>query len=230
METIKKHKHKLFWLLPITVLLIWISFNRNSVVKGEVVLFVDPPQAVFKIGDEIEVAVKLKSERDVNAIEAGVKIVEDENIIEVVDISKSDSLISLWISEPAFSKEEKLINFVGGIPNPGFNGEGNIFSVKLKAKKPGEVIIDFSSAAVLANDGKGTDILERKIWATYLIIDNSVPSPDLNNDGKVSMSDISILFFSWGKVAAKNVRYDLNRDGRVGLIDLSILISKMNAQ
>ena len=159
METIKKHKHKLFWLLPIVILLIWISFNRNSVVKGEVVLFVDPPQAVFKVGDEIEVAVKLKSERDVNAIEAGVKIVEDENIIEVVDISKSDSLISLWISEPAFSKEEKLINFVGGIPNPGFNGEGNIFSVKLKAKKPGEVIIDFSSSTVFSNYLQPTNIL-----------------------------------------------------------------------
>ncbi|MDP3999094.1 MAG: dockerin type I domain-containing protein [bacterium] len=230
METLKKHKHKLFWLLPIAILLIWISFNGDSAVKGEVILFVDPPQAVFKVGDEIEVAVKLKSEKDVNAIKAGVKIIEDENIIEVVDISKSDSFISLWISEPAFSEEEKLIDFVGGVPNPGFNGEGKIFSVKLKAKKPGEVIIDFPSAAVLANDGKGTDILEKKIGATYLIVDNGAPSPDLNNDGKVSMSDISILFSNWGKVTAKNARYDLNRDGKVGLLDLSILISKMSAQ
>lgn len=230
METIKKHKHKLFWLLPVVILLVWISLNRNSIVRGEVILFVEPSQGIFKVGDEIVIAVKLKSEKDINAVEAKVKIVEGEDIIEVTDISKSDSLISFWISEPTLSKEEGIIEFAGAVPNPGFRGEGKILSIKIKAKKPGEINIDLPFAAVLANDGKGTDILEKKIGVKYLINDNSVPSPDLNNDGKVNISDVSILVSNWGTITAKTAAYDLNRDGKINLLDLSILISKMIAK
>lgn len=190
----------------------------------------EPQQGVFEVGDEIELVVKLKSDKDINAIEAKIKIVADKDIIEVVDIPKSDSLIPIWISEPAFIQEEKVIDFAGVIPSPGFKGEGKVVSIRLEAKKPGEVIVEFPSASILANDGKGTDILEKKVGAKYLIVDNSVPSPDLNSDGKISISDISILISNWGTVNIETTVYDLNIDGKINLLDISILISKITTK
>ena len=222
----RSHRH-LFWLIPIAVLLVGVLLSISSGVKGQTVLYVDPAGGTFKVGDEIEVTVKLKSQAEINAVEAKLKIVKGEDILQVVDINKSDSLIPLWISDPVFSVEEKLINFAGIVPVKGFKGEGKILSIKVKALKPGEVNIDFPSAAVLANDGQGTDVLKEKIGAKYTIIDSATPSPDLNNDGKVNISDISILISAWGKAGIENTRYDLNRDGKVDLLDLSILISKI---
>lgn len=48
---------------------------------------------------------------------------------------------------------------------------------------------------------------------------------DLNTDGKVNLTDFSILLFWWGKDASStNPPVDINRDGKVNLTDFSILL------
>jgi hypothetical protein len=50
-------------------------------------------------------------------------------------------------------------------------------------------------------------------------------SSDLNRDGKVNLTDFSILLFWWGTAGgASNPPADINRDGKVSLTDFSILI------
>jgi hypothetical protein len=50
-------------------------------------------------------------------------------------------------------------------------------------------------------------------------------SADLNTDGKVNLTDFSILLFWWGKDASStNPPVDINRDGKVNLTDFSILL------
>lgn len=54
---------------------------------------------------------------------------------------------------------------------------------------------------------------------------NPNPTPktgDLNNDGKVNITDLSILLSDWGK---PDVQADLNNSGKVDIADLSILLS-----
>jgi hypothetical protein len=54
---------------------------------------------------------------------------------------------------------------------------------------------------------------------------NPTPKPgDLNNDGKVNISDLSILLSNWGKTGA-TVTGDINKDGKVNISDLSTLLS-----
>lgn len=228
MEFVRKHRHKLLWLLPLVILLVWVLLNQSSSGQGEAILFLEPPKGTFFAGDEIEVLVKLNSGKYANAIEGEIKL--RGGALEVISLSKSGSLISIWISEPIFSEKDGVIQFSGIIPNPGFKGEGKIFSIKLRAKKAGRGSVDFNSASVLANDENGTEILKQKTGAKYTILDKNLPSPDLNNDGKVSMSDISILISAWGSSEIENHRYDMNQDGKVNLLDLSILISKITAQ
>lgn len=47
---------------------------------------------------------------------------------------------------------------------------------------------------------------------------------DLNCDGKVNLTDFSILMFYWKKTNPANARADLNKDGIVTIVDLSILL------
>jgi hypothetical protein len=46
-------------------------------------------------------------------------------------------------------------------------------------------------------------------------------SADLNADGKLNLTDFSILLFHWG---TDHAIADLNSDGRVNLTDFSILL------
>ncbi|MEI6304858.1 MAG: dockerin type I repeat-containing protein [Candidatus Taylorbacteria bacterium] len=47
---------------------------------------------------------------------------------------------------------------------------------------------------------------------------------DINNDGKVNITDFSILMYFWGNTKPTNPCADLNGDGRVNLQDFSIMM------
>jgi hypothetical protein len=63
--------------------------------------------------------------------------------------------------------------------------------------------------AVMAKKAKQTSCLER--------------TADLNCDGRVNITDFSILMYWWGK-KTPGVRADINKDGIVNLVDLSIML------
>ena len=85
------------------------------------------------------------------------------DLLEVVSVSKSSSIFSLWVEEPSFSNITGRVTFNGGAATPGFIGSsGNIISITFKAKKEGTASILFSDSAVRENDGLGTDILTSK--------------------------------------------------------------------
>lgn len=83
-------------------------------------------------------------------------------LLQVISVSKANSLLSLWVQDPTFSNADGTISFSGIVPNPGFIGSpGRVFSIQFRAKKSGTAAIVFSaSSQVLANDGNGTDILD----------------------------------------------------------------------
>jgi hypothetical protein len=55
----------------------------------------------------------------------------------------------------------------------------------------------------------------------------TTPKPgDLNSDGTVNITDLSILLSSWNTTSATA---DINKDGTVNILDLSILLSNYGA-
>ncbi len=58
------------------------------------------------------------------------------------------------------------------------------------------------------------------MWRSFAA--TPLASPDINGDGKVTLTDLSILLSGYGKTTAQG---DLNGDGTVNLSDLSILLS-----
>lgn len=92
------------------------------------------------------------------------------DLFEIVSLSKSGSVFSLWIEEPSFSNSSGTITFNGGVPTPGFNGgAGKVISFVVRAKKSGQGDFTFSSSAIRANDGLGTNILTSENTSTIQI-------------------------------------------------------------
>jgi hypothetical protein len=49
---------------------------------------------------------------------------------------------------------------------------------------------------------------------------------DLNNDGRVNITDLSILLSNWARTSPSAAQGDINGDGNVNITDLSILLSR----
>ncbi|MEA3449769.1 MAG: cohesin domain-containing protein [Patescibacteria group bacterium] len=130
-------------------------------------LYLSPSSGVKSVGSTFSIGIKVNSGGNViNAAEGTLSY--DGAILETVNTSKGGSIFPFWTQEPSASGG--VIRFGGGLPPPAYNGSaGHIISVTFKAKKAGEAKINFSSGAVLANDGKGTNIISGMGGASFTI-------------------------------------------------------------
>ncbi len=130
-------------------------------------LYLSPSSGAKTVGSTFSVGIKVNSGGNViNAAEGTLSY--DGAILETVNTSKGGSIFPFWTSEPSASGG--TIRFGGGLPPPAYNGSsGHIISVTFRAKKAGEAKISFNSGAVLANDGKGTNIISGMGGASFTI-------------------------------------------------------------
>lgn len=182
-------------------------------------LFILPEEETFIIDEDFSVTVNVNTNIEVNAVEGKIYFPVDK--LEVIGLSKEESIFELWVVEPFYSNSDGTIRFAGGLPTPGFEGsEGKILTITFRPKKEGRADIKFEEGLVLANDGKGTDILKELKDASFTLIGPN--NSDLNNDTYVNICDLSILLANWD--VPENPKADINKDGKVDIADLSILI------
>jgi hypothetical protein len=104
--------------------------------------------------------------------------------LQVLSITKTNSVMGLWIRDPSFTNSLPFgdIHFEGIVLNPGFTGnDGRLVSITFQAIAPGDAPIAFSSGAVLANDGNGTNILNVMQPADVVIAPNTGVAPSVTN-------------------------------------------------
>jgi hypothetical protein len=125
-------------------------------------LSVTPLTSSVTVGNIVSVKVVIGTQgKNINNSEGTILFPSD--MLDVLSLSKTPSVFSLWVEEPHFSNVTGKINFNGGVPNPGFIGEsGEVISITFKAKKAGTASIVFSDATIRENNGLGTDILTSK--------------------------------------------------------------------
>ncbi len=118
-----------------------------------------PAAGSYQVGDVFPVTVFIASpDQAINAVQGSLNFPVDK--LQVVNLTKA-STVGLWVAEPTFSNQTGTVNFEGVILNPGFRGgAGNVIVVNLRARAPGNASLAFSQAAVLANDGLGTNVLK----------------------------------------------------------------------
>lgn len=113
----------------------------------------------YAVGDNFTASVVL-STGGVSINAASATITFDQSKLSVVSVSRSGSVFTLWAEEPTFSNNQGAVSFGGGLPTPGFSGSGaTLIRITFRAKAAGQTAVRFASGTVLANDGKGTNVL-----------------------------------------------------------------------
>ncbi len=120
------------------------------------ILYLEPGQGNYYREDVFIIEVKIDTGgEDINAVK--VNLTFSQNVLEVEDFMKGDSILKLWPEEPIFSNQAGTIYFMGGIPG-GYQGENGILGkIILKARSGGEGTLQIKKdSQVLLNDGFGS--------------------------------------------------------------------------
>jgi hypothetical protein len=240
-----EHLKKYWLVLLVFFLLFLVAYNFNIIayllspnknvavnIQADALqtrMYFSPASGNYNTGDLIAVSVLLDSTKDaVNAVGGEIAFPTDK--LAIKSISTKNSIDTFWVPvNPYFSTTTNTIIFSGGLPTPGFLGiAGNVVTVVFQAKAPGPIELSLVNTSVLANDGLGTALTVPNQLADFKIVTPptiSYPVGDLNHDGRVDLTDLSILIANWG--IPKDKEADLNGDGVVDAKDLSILLSKL---
>lgn len=133
-------------------------------------LYMTPSAGSYVVADQINVVIKAFTDgKAVNASEGLIKF--DNNLLEVTGISKSGSVFTMWTTEPIYSNTAGTISYGGGVPSPGFSSpsSGKVLTISFRAKAAGQARLRFTSGALLASDGQGSNVLETLGSANFTI-------------------------------------------------------------
>lgn len=132
-------------------------------------LYFTPAQATYPPGGTVSLDLRLNNQDEcVNAAEVNVSY--PKNLMDVVDISRGNSIFSIWLSPPTIRPDLGLITMVGGVPGgycgrtPGDPSLTNVVATlifRFKPLKTGAAptharVVVLDSSKVALNDGRGT--------------------------------------------------------------------------
>lgn len=143
--------------------------------RGEAVLSVVPSAGSFLVGSTFDVSFLLDTKNvAINTVEIELDFPADK--IQLTNPTLGRSIIQLWPAPPTFSNREGRVYFVGGIPSPGITtSQGLVFTLTFRVVAPGKGELRFGEkTSLLANDGKGTNILGNALPAFFTFL---VPPP-----------------------------------------------------
>jgi hypothetical protein len=142
-----------------------------SIKKAEAaVISLSPNSKQVTYEETFLVDVRLNSEQKVvNAVQATIQY--PTTSLEVVDISRGGSFLTLWPQEPTYDNKTGIISFAGGIPNGSLVTDGKIITITFKAKTSSLVDVSFikDSTSVHLNDGVGTAVPVQFVVGTYTV-------------------------------------------------------------
>ena len=176
-------------------------------------LYLAPLNQIIYQDNSFIVEVKLDTEgEEINIVEANLTYSSD--LLEVIDISKGNSILTLWLKEPAV--QQKSVFLIGGIPN-GFQGEeGLIAKLIFRGQEMGEGIISFEeNSKVLLNDGQGTEAQLNFSEGSYEIIKKPEGLPVISSETHPDQNKwykMTSLSLYWDLIEGAEYSWNLSRD------------------
>lgn len=175
----------------VAVSLLFVGVRNASAAS----LYFSPSSGSYKVGQNFSVGIYVSSlDQAMNAASGAISFSSDK--LEAVSVSKTGSIMNLWVQEPSFSNSpvggQGAASFEGIVLNPGFTGSaGKIITINFRVKSAGAGTLSFSSGSVLANDGKGTNILENLGSANFsLEVSGAAPPAEITPAPAVSISNL----------------------------------------
>ena len=162
--------HKVFLTVFFGAVL-WI-WSYTAALAADVLI--SPSTGSYAVGQTFTATVKVAPNgSNVNAVEAALKF--DPKKLSVVSISKEGSAFSLWTTEPTFSNSAGTVTLGGGSPTP-FTAQSSLVNITFRTVAEGAAAVTFSSASVLAADGRGTDVFSKSTPGSFTVTAATVPT------------------------------------------------------
>lgn len=162
--------------LLLAAIFVWLAFVS---VADAASLRLSPSTGVYQVGSTFTVQVQVQTGgQSVNAADGTLRF--NPNELSVVSANRSSSIFNLWVTEPTFSNTAGTISFSGGVPT-GYSGSvGNVLTVTFRVKNAGSPRVSFTTGSVLANDGRGTNVLTAMNGGSYTAqAASSAPEPEV---------------------------------------------------
>lgn len=142
-------------------------------------LSLSPATGVYASGNTFTARVVVQPQgKSVNAAEGTLAF--NPNELAVVSVNRTGSIFNLWVTEPTFSNSAGTISFSGGVPSGYSGNSGTVMNIIFRAVGAGTAKVNFKNGSVLANDGRGTNILTSMGGGTYTIQAKSeAPIPEV---------------------------------------------------
>jgi hypothetical protein len=147
----------------------------NTVHASAATLDLVPAVGTYIVGQTVTARITVSSAEAVNAVSGTLSFPTEH--MSVTSVSRTGSLVNVWVQDPSYSNTAGTVNFEGIILNPGFTGiGGTVMNVTFKMKTAGPASVRFSGGSILANDGKGTNLLSGFGNGSYTISEG-LPAP-----------------------------------------------------
>ena len=133
-------------------------------------LSLSPSTGTFQIDSTFQVSLFLNTaEQSVNTLDISLKFPADK--LQLVSPSAGKSIISVWTAQPVYDNQTGGIRLQGGMPGGVTTSNGLVTTLTFRVKGMGTTAVRFSDATrVLANDGKGTDVLQDTQGGVYALV------------------------------------------------------------
>jgi hypothetical protein len=186
---------KKLFLLSLIAVMVFVAVASliliYSLSEQQTASFTIPSKGQYKLGEIFSMNIKVDNiNNPINVVQADLKF--DPSMLEVVSISTKDSFANIFVQKES-NNEEGYVRLTGGLPNPGWHGKHGLFGkIYFKTKQPGLVTITYlPTSLVLANDGKGTNILKSLPSVSYLILPDKLSiEEERMQRGLISKEDV----------------------------------------
>lgn len=182
------HPKSFFSAIANSILLLIFSVVSVGIVFGEsrllymlgfpatqkTVTFSIPSKGQFEVGEVFPFKVEIAGiQTPINTVQADIGF--DPTMLELVDISTKESFATIFVQKDIDNKVG-YVRLTGGLPNPGYAEKTGAFTtLYFRGKKPGTVEIKFlPTTLVLANDGRGTNVVRDLASTSFLILPEKI--------------------------------------------------------
>lgn len=202
-----------------------ILFKLGFPPTPKTVSFVIPSKGQYRLEEIFPMKIEIAGVKTpINAVQADVSF--DPQKLEVVEISTEDSFANIFIQKE-FKNEVGYARLTGGLPNPGFFADHGFFgTIFFKGKVPGLTKVEFlPSSLVLANDGRGTNVIRQLASASYLILPEKISAEEKKEQEVLiqplvlgeETEETQMKFYEENKVLGEQVGQEIEKGKRFSL-------------
>lgn len=195
------------------------------------VFFSIPSKGQYRLGEIFPLKINIDGIKNpINAVQADIGFSPEK--LEALEVSTKDSFANIFIQKE-INNQAGFARLTGGLPNPGFFGNHGLFgTVYFKGKSSGVVKIEFlPSSMVLANDGRGTNVLKELASVSYLILPEKLTHEEEEMQKSVILgpsvlgindSSTQINFSEGNEVLGAWTKKDIGKTDKINLLNSSL--------